>query len=53
MSFVNRYTRAGQQGKEIQCPVCNENHVVYHFAWSALTCHVCESDVEKLNWKLT
>ena len=29
MSNVNRYTRAGYNGKEIVCPVCNNNARVF------------------------
>ena len=47
---VNRYTRAGRNGKLITCPKCKESAPVFHFAWSALTCHQCNRSVEKLDW---
>ena len=50
MNKVNRYTRAGRDGKHIQCPYCENQAVVYHFAWSALTCINCESSVNKPDW---
>ena len=50
MKKVDRYTRAGRDGKHIQCPYCENQAVVYHFAWSALTCIKCESSVNKPDW---
>ena len=47
---VNRYTRAGRNGKEITCPKCKESAPVYHFAWSAITCQFCSSDINKEDW---
>jgi transcription elongation factor Elf1 len=44
---VNRYTRAGRNGKIIQCPKCNHHQVVYHFSWSAVTCQGCKAIVDK------
>ena len=29
---VNRYTRAGNNGKVIVCPECNHHQEVYHFS---------------------
>ena len=49
---VNRYTRAGRNGKEITCPKCKESVRVFHFAWSAITCINCGADVNKLDWRL-
>ena len=40
-SNVNRYTRAGKNGKQICCPKCREWSTVYHFSWSALGCQSC------------
>ena len=44
---VNRHTRAGRDGKEIFCPNCMAVKRVYHFAWSALMCNPCNSEVQK------
>ncbi len=49
---VNRYTRAGKNGKQITCPMCNKSHDVFHFSWSALTCQCCRESVEKHDWRL-
>ena len=49
---VNRYTRAGHNGKEIICPHCDASSRVYHFAWSALGCQWCKTMVEKQEWSL-
>ena len=46
-SNVNRYTRAGKNGKQICCPECREWSTVYHFSWSALRCTHCGEDVNK------
>ena len=47
---VNKYTRAGNNGKEIICPQCNNKHTVFHFSWSALTCLNCNHSVDKNEW---
>ena len=49
MKNVDRYTRAGHSGKIIQCPKsdCKHQQVVYHFAWSAVTCQGCKKTVSK------
>ena len=49
-SNVNRYTRAGKNGKQILCPECREWGTVYHFSWSTLTCQSCKEDVNKEDW---
>ena len=46
-SNVNRYTRAGNNGKQICCPECREWSTVYHFAWSALGCTHCGEMINK------
>jgi len=50
---VTRYTRAGRDGKLIECPCCYQPSRVYHFAWSALTCAHCEESVNKTDWALS
>tara|TARA_R110002124_G_scaffold51196_1_gene148080 strand:+ start:256 stop:417 length:162 start_codon:yes stop_codon:yes gene_type:complete len=47
MKQVNRYTRAGQKGKEITCPKCLGKTRVYHFSWSAITCGTCKEMINK------
>jgi len=49
-SNVNRYTRAGKNGKQICCPVCRVWCTIYHFSWSSLTCINCREDVKKEDW---
>ena len=49
-SNVNRYTRAGKNGKQICCPECREWSTVYHFSWSALVCQLCEESINKEDW---
>jgi len=44
---VNKHTRAGRDGKVIFCPNCMAVKRVYHFAWSALMCNPCNSEVQK------
>jgi len=51
MSKVNRYTKAGANGKEIFCPTCNTKVIVYHFSWGAITCPTCNVLVDKENWE--
>jgi uncharacterized CHY-type Zn-finger protein len=44
---VNKYTRAGKNGKFIICPVCKKKSKVYHFSFTALQCQNCESMINK------
>jgi ribosomal protein S27E len=53
LTSVNRYTRAGNQGKDIICPHCSSVHTVYHFAWSAIVCEHCQQEVEKQSFLTT
>jgi ribosomal protein S27E len=53
MNLVNRFTRAGVNGKQIVCPHCNNNARVFHFAWCALTCQVCHKSIDKYEWGVT
>ena len=48
--YVNNHTRAGRDGKQIICPLCDKWTKVFHFSWSALECNGCHSDVEKKAW---
>ena len=48
--LVNRYTRAGYQGRMIVCPNCSRIATVYHFSWSALTCQSCQQSINKSEW---
>ena len=50
MKTVNRYTRAGRNGKEICCPKCQGTFPIYHFSWSAITCLHCKQSVDKYEW---
>ena len=52
MTKVNRYTRAGQDGKWITCPHCSQTSKVYHFSSSALTCQCCRESVNKSQWEV-
>ena len=49
---VNRYSRAGWDGKFIICPHCDQGNFVYHFSWSALGCQHCDTMIDKYDWKL-
>ena len=50
MYNVTNTTRASNEGKDITCPNCNQASTVYHFSWSALTCHLCEISYAKTDW---
>lgn len=50
--YVNRYTRAGSDGKAIKCPECDHVGRVYHFGWSALGCTECKAIVDKERWEV-
>ena len=47
---VNRYTRAGKNGKQLKCPKCQSVRTIYHFNWSGLTCPDCKESIDKLDW---
>ena len=49
---VNKYTRAGKNGKSILCPVCKSMRTVYHFNFSGLTCPKCKESVDKYDWEV-
>ena len=48
---LDRYTRAGREGKEIKCPNCGVYGWVYHFRWCALTCQGCGKMIDKNEWQ--
>lgn len=50
MNKVTSHTRAGASGRTVQSPCCHGQVVVFHFAWSALLCPECRSEVEKTDW---
>ena len=52
MTNVNRYTRAGVNGKDIKCPNCCAPATVFHFSWSALTCQYCGKSINKNSWRI-
>jgi ribosomal protein S27E len=47
---VTNHTRAGSNGKRIQCPHCGRETTVCHFSWSAMKCQGCGEFPEKLEW---
>ena len=49
---VDRYTRAGRNGKAICCPKCKGIVRVYHFSWSAISCLHCKQSVDKSQWSI-
>ena len=49
---VNRYTRAGKNGKQIVCPKCFSVRTVYHFNFSGLTCPDCKESIPKYDWSI-
>lgn len=50
MEKVNRYTRAGFDGRVITCPNCGHSKTVYHFAWYALGCNGCNEMIKKTDY---
>ena len=50
LTRLKKTARAGKYGKDLFCPYCNHKHTVYHFSWSALSCHHCNRTIEKLDW---
>jgi hypothetical protein len=52
MKNVTKYTRAGENGKWIVCPLCGKKQRVYHFSFAACTCQSCKKLVSKYDWLL-
>jgi len=48
---VNKNTRAGKNGKCIQCLDCGHKVVVYHFSWSASMCGATAGGCGRMNEK--
>ena len=36
LTRLKKTARAGKWGKDLYCPLCNKQHTVYHFNWSAI-----------------
>jgi len=49
---VNKFTRAGKNGKTIYCYKCDNQTIVYHFAWYSLKCEKCKKMIDKNNWNI-
>ena len=49
---LNRYTRAGREGREIKCPNCGAYEWICHFSWSSLRCQACDKRIKKDEWLL-
>ena len=49
---INKHTRAKKNGTALVCPKCFAKKVVYHFSWSAVTCHNCKEMIDKYEWLL-
>jgi ribosomal protein S27E len=50
MKKVNKYTKAGKDGKSLICPNCKNKEVVYHFSWTEIVCGGCFKSVSKYKW---
>jgi len=53
MDKVNKYTRAGQNGKFIVCPKCKHEVRVYHFSWTDSHCKICKKMINKEEWSIS
>ena len=49
--LVTKHTRAGSQGKRIQCPICGTDHKVFDFNWDFMRCRRCGEPTQKKMWK--
>ena len=47
---VTGRTRAGKNGKNLKCPVCEDTRRVFNFSFSSLTCPSCKTCVDKEDW---
>ena len=50
LTRLKKTARAGKWGKDLYCPLCNKQHTVYHFNWSAITCQRCNKSIQKTEW---
>jgi ribosomal protein S27E len=53
MAKVTKHTRAGQDGKVISCPNCQQKTRVHHFSWFAVQCQKCKKMIEKTKWNIS
>jgi len=51
VKMVNKYTRAGRNGKNIRCSKCKHIDTVYHFSWGTIVCNNCKAEVKKEEWE--
>ena len=49
---ITRYTRAGRNGKKLQCPKCQSIRTIYHFNFTGLVCPDCKESVDKYDWSV-
>ena len=47
---VSKSTRAGLDGRVIECPHCGKMKRAYHFSWSGSQCGKCKRMVDKYKW---
>ena len=51
LCLVTKHTRAGSQGKFIQCPRCGKWKRVWAFDWDWTRCPACQEVVQKFDWR--
>ena len=49
---ITRYTRAGRNGKKLQCPKCQSVRTIYHFNFTGLVCPDCKESIDKYDWRV-
>ena len=48
--LLDKHSRAGKFGTVISCPQCKTKTIVYHMAWSAISCGGCREMIDKDCW---
>lgn len=48
--YVTKQTRAGKEGKLLECPECLDYTRVFHFSWTAIVCSDCGEAIYKTDW---
>ena len=50
--LIEKTDRAGSNGKNIKCPVCEKTSRIYNLAWSTLNCLHCNQPIDKYDWMI-
>tara|TARA_Y100001951_G_C11139053_1_gene182552 strand:- start:159 stop:407 length:249 start_codon:yes stop_codon:yes gene_type:complete len=50
--LIQKKDRAGSNGKNIKCPVCEKTTRIGHLAFSTFDCPHCNQRIDKYDWMI-